>query len=224
MARAVVWKNRFAVLALLGAIALLVAYLAGDSAQATHSPNHEPANKLQVANSNRVVFGPTAQQVLRERIRTSDKADLEINVNSECGIRLSQIDGPFDFDQAVAQVTLQVLVDNQPVPNTASAEGEKPGDDGRIDFCAREFFDFQVQPGVQFEQEDDFARWSNSYTWFAQNVGAGLHDVRVLAQITSFGFGTPPPPFVQGVLDRRSMVINPETNVTRGTDQQEATN
>jgi hypothetical protein len=223
MARAVLWKNLFAALALLGAIALVVAYLAGDSAQATHSKNHEPANKLQVANSNRQVVGPTAQQVLRERIRTSDKADLEINVNSECGIQLLQTDGPFDSDFAFVQVTLQVLVDDQPVPNTAGPEGQPPGDDGRIDFCARRFADFKTQPGVLRETEDDIAFSSNSYTWFAQNVGAGLHDVRVLAEITTVGF-PPGSTFVQGVLDRRSMVINPETNVTRGTDQQENTN
>lgn len=132
-------------------------------------------------------------------------------------------------DFGLAQVRVWVTVDGAPVP-----VANETFDVGRVVFCRREKSDFNTSftslshsssasfSSVSLSEQHSTAefeatRTANAFNWRAQNVGNGVHTVEVRAQIlhatasssfSSFNsFASNPAPVVQGVVGRRSLVV-----------------
>jgi hypothetical protein len=215
------WRNLAAATGLLVLAALLAAYIA----RATHQPNHEPADKHQVAASDRVILVTTAdgvQTILSERIRASRLSDWLLNFTTECGIRLRQTDGPGpESDSATARVRGQVRIDNEPVSVVAGPGDQPPADDGWVTLCSREFTDTEdaaERAGVR--TEDDFTLSSNAFNWVKLDVGNGLHEVTVHAdfEVATTGVGTQ----AEAQIGKRTLLLEP-THMIVGQDKRENT-
>ncbi len=198
-------------------LVLLTAFPGRALAQATNA-----ANKVHVSASTMDVFGPTGPvTVLSTSMKTSANADLILSVTAECAIAIDDNDTPGAFssgqftDFALAVVRVSVAVDGVAVPVAV-------GDDGKITFCRREYSDSTFRPGGFTEDHFEATRAANSFNWFAKNVGAGTHSIEVKAEVlqaatsspapfTSFGGFTigNPTPVVQGVVGRRTLVVEP---------------
>jgi hypothetical protein len=214
------WRNLGAATGLLVLAALLAAYIA----RATHQPNHEPADKHQVAASVReiLVTADGEQTILSERIRASRLSDWELNFTTECGIRLIQTDGPGpEIDRATARVRGQVRIDDEPVSVVAGPGDQPPADDGWVTLCSREFTDTeQAGERVGVRTENDFTLSSNAFNWVKLDVGNGLHEVTVHADfevVTEQGTIE-----AEAQIGKRTLLLEP-THMIVGQDKRENT-
>lgn len=183
------------------------------------------ANKVHVSGSTvDVIPAVTPVTVLSGQVKTSTNSDLLLSVTAECaihvddvdqltGLRTSRYGGQAD-DFAQVVLKMWVEVDGVAVPVDA-------GDDGRVNFCRRDSLESsfnQQQVAHTFEN----TRNANGFNWKAVNVGNGTHTVEVKAEVTGGSSGSPAPftdlfnltlgnpaPTVQGVVGRRSLVVEP---------------
>jgi hypothetical protein len=213
------WRRLAAATGLLLLAALLAAYIA----RATHQPGHEPADKHQVAASERVILsGPDGEQtILSERIRASQLSDWALNFTTECGIRLTQVDGPgAETDTATARVRGQVRIDGVPVSVVAGPGDQPPADNGWVTLCSREFTDTEAAAerlGVR--TEDDFTLSSNAFNWVKLDIGSGLHEVTVHADFEVATTGTIE---AEAQIGKRTLLLEP-THMIVGQDKREST-
>lgn len=143
---------------------------------------HQPANKASIAGSTLQEISPNQEvELLKEKIRTSDKADLILQVTMECSIITDVVTTGNDDDRAEGSVVVWVSIDNSPWTTAVPVAG----DDGKVTFCNR--MHQQV-----FTGDDDLETYlrtkeANGFNWMALNVGSGIHTVRVKASLV----GTP---------------------------------
>jgi hypothetical protein len=178
------WRNLAAAAGLLALAAIFLGYVARDSAQATHQPNHEPADKVQIAAANDVRVNPgTSQLLLSERIRTANPTDLLLTFTSECGVGFQETDNLTESDFVFAQVNVRVEIDGQPV--TVVGPPNDPPGNGTVQFCTRQFVDSTSGDDDDLNIDNPTgARSSHAFEWAKLNVGSGLHEVTVEADIT----------------------------------------
>jgi hypothetical protein len=195
------------VLALIALGALLV------GGQLAVAGDNLPANKMTVTASKTSISAPNSTATLMTaRMRTSNPADLLLQVTAECTI-LSQITNLGSSTQAyVAKIDVWVEVDGKPVPvvppaSTNGGSGSAGGsDDGRVVFCNREFTRTTV-----YDSEDESIKdientsQANAFNWVAMNVGNGIHDIAVKAHFTDTnGADT----FAHGVVSKRTLTVD----------------
>jgi hypothetical protein len=189
------WRNFAAAAGLLVLVALLLAYVAGNWAQASHTPNHQPADKVQVAAANDLRVSPGNNQLLlSERIRTANPTDLLLTLTAECGVGFLEDDqGSADFDDLRAQVNMRVEIDDQPV-TVVGPPNDPPGNgNGTVEFCTRSWVDFTATGDDTDGNGDNIdilrnpGRSSHAFEWAKLNVDSGLHEVTVEADITETG-------------------------------------
>jgi hypothetical protein len=213
------WRNLAAAAGLLALAAIFLAYVARDTAQATHQPKHEPADKVQVAAANDLLFTAGANQLLlSERIRTAEPTDLLLTVTAECGVGFRENDvGTGDFDSSVAQVNVRVEIDGQPV--TVVGPPNDPPGNGTVQFCTRTFTDFTVGDDSDDNIDNQGARSSHAFEWAKLNVGSGLHEVTVEADIIESGDADT---IASASVGSRTLTIEP-VKMPRGQDKLLAT-
>lgn len=142
----------------------------------------EPADKASIAGSTVKEISPGKDvELLKEKIRTSNTADLILQVTMECSIMTDVVTTGDDDDRAEGSVVVWVSIDNSPWTTAVPVAG----DDGKVTFCNR--MHQQI-----FTGDDDLETYlrtkeANGFNWMAMNVGSGIHTVRVMASLE----GTP---------------------------------
>jgi hypothetical protein len=163
------------------------------------------------------VVGPeSAVTVLSERIRTSKKGDLLLNVDAECSITSEVKTVGSDVQEATAQVRMWVTIDGIPVTvqdSDGTYRTPEPGQDGKIVFCNRTY-----RRTTSFSDSEDEnnaittfmrTRQANGYTWAALNVGKSpqVHLVEVKADLSQSSSSEDQTALA--VLGARTLVIEP---------------
>jgi hypothetical protein len=144
---------------------------------ADHRPNHEPANKVAVAASTEVVFGPgTEITLLEEQIRTASRTDLILSVSLRCLILVTNVQSPpADLANVLAVATVWVEVDGVPVPVSTH-------DDGRVPFCDQS----RLITTADLNEVNATTRTlggAHAFNWMRLEVGQGVHTITVKTEL-----------------------------------------
>lgn len=158
-----------------------------------------PANKMMASGSKRVVVGENQTEVIMQGVmRTSKPKDVIMQVALECSI-LTKLttNNANPTASASGKVRVWVTVDGKVVPiedvSTAPQDPAQSGNgtvaDDSVTFCDREYSrsvtDQETLPdGI--DQESDYIRTKSShgFNWIRLNMGSGVHDIKVFAQLT----------------------------------------
>lgn len=180
-------------------------------------PNY-PADKATFTSSQTRILDPgTAgtsqpQPVLTAKMRTSNPADLVLQLTSECSILSNITNMGNDTQNYSTTVRMWVTVDGIPVsvvpaPTASGASSGGNGkDDGKIVFCNREFTRTTVFSDNQESIQDiEATEQANAFNWVAPNVGSGIHDIVVFAEFDNTNSSDATS---HGVIDSRSLTIN----------------
>jgi hypothetical protein len=160
------------------------------------SATHQPADKVKVAASVLEVMQAQAAagsgssgpvELLHDTFRSSTPADLLIGVTAECGLWTQTVVSDSESEQADAAVTMWVELDGQVLPVTFDSNGDgvyDDPDDGRVAFCNREQ-ELETTNLGDPEVIDLFLRTreANGFNWAALDVGNGIHELKVFAQL-----------------------------------------
>jgi hypothetical protein len=179
--------------ALLGVLSLgLLLNFVINPALATHTP----ANKATAAGSKIVKAAPgTNVTLLTATLRTSSTKDLLLNVSLECSI-LTQLITNNENNEASARgaVRVWIEIDGNIVPiNDVSAPGDStPGvgeDSDKVTFCDREYkrtVTDAEDPEDGIDEIRDYIKTkaAHSFQWVSLNLGNGIHNVVVKADLT----------------------------------------
>jgi hypothetical protein len=202
-----------AVLGLAAAVALAPLTSAG--------ADHMPANKVAAAGSGiehlstPVTGGAGSETVdlMSGRLRATNVTDLLIEVNAECALWTDVATVGSDDQQAFAQVKVWVEMVNQEtgetrvVPVASDDEGE---DAGKVVFCDRTYQRVTRFHGDDEDHEIDTflrTRSANSFTWVDLNVGRGIWEIVVKAEINkqATSLGT-----ANAAIGKRTLIVQPE--------------
>ncbi len=148
---------------------------------ADHRPNHEPANKVAVAASTAVVFGPgTEVTLLEEQIRTASRTDLIFSVSLRCLILIRNVQSPpADIANVIGVATVWVEVDGVPVPVSSD-------DDGRVPFCDQS----RLIETADLDEANATSRTlggAHAFNWMRLDAGQGVHTITVKAELLELG-------------------------------------
>lgn len=198
------WRNLAAAAGLVALAAIFLAYAAGNWAQASHAPNHEPADKYAAAGANDIRISPSQNVVLlSERIRTSKPTDLIIQFAAECELRLRATDSPpVENELLRAALRARVEIDGVPVPVAT-------GDNGRVRICAEEWdrLEFSSNETGRVENDEEAA---GAFNWVRLDVGPGLHEVKVIGDLEETRpFFDDASDDLAAVVQKRTMIIEP---------------
>lgn len=171
------------------AVALLVvAALALPNALGPAKADHKPADKMVAAGStleimtSDVTNGSVSEEatLLTGTLRSSNPTDLVLQLTLECALWTDVTTVGNDDQGAEAQVEVWVEVDGEPVDVSSDDT-----DGGRAVFCNRAY---EVKT-LQFDDEDATierylrTRSANAFNWVTLNVGSGIHEITVKAQL-----------------------------------------
>jgi len=186
--------------------ALLVSNLLGSAVA-----EHTPADKVSVASSEMeemtalVVDGSESQTVdlFSVQMRTSSPADLVIQATSECALVTDLFNVGNSDESAVAQVKMWVEIDGDRVPIAAADQSR-----GEVVFCNRAFRSVITDLDDEDAKFDKYLRTraANAFNWIALDVGSGVHEIVVKAQLeaTSTSGGQ-----AQATVGNRTLTIEP---------------
>lgn len=170
------------------------------------SANHQPADKIFAAASKVLRSGPTLRiELLKATVKNSKPTDLVLNVSMECGLITDTIllgstqPGAQDSTRATATIQAHIEVDGKIVPVISSSTPPQnpppPGDDtDKVTFCNR-VFERTVQdtedPQDGYDGSRDYiaTKSANSFTWIRLNMGAGLHTITLVGEVTAEATG-----------------------------------
>lgn len=152
--------------------------------------DHKPADKAAVSGSTIEIMSASVSDgeasdthtILDSELRASSPTDLIFHVNLECALWTTVKTVGNDETQAEAKVEVWVEVDGEPVPVSSDSVSDEPG---RVVFCNREH---QVVT-ENFENENATierflrTRTANSFNWITLDVGEGIHNITVKAQL-----------------------------------------
>jgi hypothetical protein len=208
--------NRIAVSMLAGVAAVGLTLLTPVAIVPEASADHMPADKIAVSASVVEVMqtqagpgggssGPVT--LLSATFRNSTPTDLIIQVTAECAL-WTDIVSP--DSEAAATVTVWVELDGVRVPVTRDTNEDgvfNDPDDGRVVFCNRAFrisAPLSVGDVIRLFLK---TRSANAFNWGALNVGNGIHQLVVKAQLDAsvIGLGT----FAQAAVGKRTLVVQP---------------
>lgn len=212
-------SNRWTMVLTAAAIGALAATLVGPA-----TANHQPANKIAVAGSGlesmqvALVEGSTSEEIslMSSTLRSSNPTDLIFEVTAECAlftdviIRTPAEAGGTDSSEAVATVKVWVEIDGQPVAVATDDTGEEAG---KVVFCNRAQYS-RVTIGPDDDDEDDHefeqyirSKTANAFNWIALNVGSGIHQIEVKAQLEASVTGAGA---AEAFVGKRTLVVQPE--------------
>lgn len=172
--------------------------------------DHQPANKAAVAASKMEVMTAQAEEgtaseeatLFATQIRTSDKADLVLEVTAECALVTDIVNLGNSDSEAVAQVKVWAEIDGQPV---SLGEGEEA--DNAV-FCNRAFRKVITDLDDEDAQFETFLRTraAHAFNWIALNVPSGVHDIAIKSQleVTVTGVGN-----AEALVGKRTLVVEP---------------
>lgn len=205
---------------ILGAVGLALTIIAAVAVPtfATHEEPEEglPADRVTVAGSSLEVMtssvsdGSTSEtvEILHTQMRTSNPADLVLQVTLECALWTEVTTVGNDEQRAEATVTVWIEVDGQPVQVSDT-------DDGKAVFCNR---DYEVTT-FQFDDEDATieryleTRAANGFNWVAEDLGEGVHDIVVKAQLEGQATSNAE---AKAAIGQRTLVVQPTFLVNNG--------
>lgn len=140
----------------------------------------EPADKASTSGSTTLVTDPgVATPILTTHMRSSTPADAVLAVTLECSIATDLKTVGNDDQSAAGVVDVWVEVDENPVPVAT-------GDDGHVTFCNES----HRRKTTNFDDEDatietfDESKQANAFNWTALNLGSGVHEIKVMAELT----------------------------------------
>jgi hypothetical protein len=161
---------------------LAAAAIGGSFAIATH----EPADKVSAAGSETEVFSPNkAVTLLTEKVKTAKPTDLILGVSAECSIVTDVTTVGSETQEAEGKVRVWIEVDNSPYTTHVPVSNEDT-DQGRVVFCNRLY---QRTTSLGADDQNDAVRTfmntraANAFNWMALNVGAGVHTIKVKADL-----------------------------------------
>ena len=146
-----------------------------------------PADKAGVVASDVDTAGPgETMTLLATHMRTSNTADLILGVTAECSL-VTDVStmGSTDDESASGTSRIWVTIDGKTVPVATDKNGGS-ADDGKVTFCNR-----------FYQRQQDFldptstiktylrTRQAHAFNWVALNVGMGVHEIKVLGQLTT---------------------------------------
>lgn len=171
-------RDHFKKLAGLAALAMIVAVLAGPTAQAQ---NPQPANKFAASGSNEEVFGPGVdQEILSEQIKMPTNHELALSLSAECSIitaiKAEDENSGTGTDSAEGRIDVYITIDGRRVGVTTLT-----GDNGEITLCNRvhsiRLTDTESNTdGIDTLDEYQKSKMANGFNWFAINVGSAYDD------------------------------------------------
>jgi hypothetical protein len=140
----------------------------------------EPADKASVSGSTVLVTDPgTPTPILTTHMRSSTPSDVTFAVTLECSIATELKTVGNDDQSAAGVVDVWVEVDEVAVPVAT-------GDDGHVTFCNES----HRRKTSEFEDEDatietfDLSKQANAFNWTKLNMGNGVHEIKVMAELT----------------------------------------
>lgn len=193
-------------------LAIAVTGLIGGHALADKGDsNAQPADKMAVDGSSLEIMttevsdGATSEEhtILSGEMRTSSVTDLIFQVTAECALWTDVVTVGNDESQAVATVNVWVELDGEPVAVSGAEDSNAD-----VVFCHR---DYEV---VTHEWENENAtteryletRQANAFNWITLDVGNGIHDIKVKAQLEAHVEGTGT---AQAAIGDRTLVVDP---------------
>jgi hypothetical protein len=177
--------------------------------------NHQPANKVSVAASNIQTMETVALtgaqsnivELFNETLKTSAPEDLILQLTAECALVTNIVNVGNSDSQAIASVRVWMEIDGSPVIVASDGPGS-PAEQAQVVFCNRAFrmviTDLDDQD-AQFRQYLQ-TRNANAFNWMALNVGSGIHNVVVKAQLEAAVTGAGE---ARAMIGKRSLVIEP---------------
>ena len=172
--------------------------------------DHQPANKAAVAASNLEVMkaqaeegsGSEAVTLFATQIRTSDKADLVMEVTAECALVTDIVNLGNSDSESVAQVKIWAEVDGQPVSIGRGVDADT------VVFCNRAFRKVITDLDDEDAQFETFLRTraAHAFNWIALNVPSGIHDIEIKSrlEVTVTGVGN-----AEALIGKRTLVVDP---------------
>lgn len=188
--------------ALLAAVAVLAGVLLLDSSA---DAGHEPADKVAAAGSTLEIGAPGERIVLlSETIRSSAPSDLILSATLECSIITDVVTVGDDAQSAEGKIRAWIEIDGQPVPVSSDDTGG-----GKVTFCNR-IYSRTTQLGED-DQEDTHRTYmatktANAFNWMTFNVGAGLHTVELVAELST---NSTEGSLAEAYVGNRTLVIEP---------------
>jgi len=165
--------------------------------------NHLPADKPFAAASKTIRFSPGERvPLMTSTVRNSKTTDIVLQVSMECSIITDNVilgsDQPGAGESALTEGTVRIWVevDGQIVPvisqSPQSQTPPPPGDEtDKVTFCNR-VFNRTVQdaedPQDGYDRSRDYieTKTSNSFNWVRLNMGSGVHNITVYADLSHF--------------------------------------
>lgn len=195
----------------LGAIVMAIAMVSLFAGHAIASDNNaQPADKMAVDGDDLEIMtaevsdGSVSEEhtILSGEMRTSAPTDIIFQITLECGLWTDVTTVGNDDSQAVATVNVWVELDGEPVPVSSGSNSED------VVFCHR---DYQV---ITHNWSDENAtteryletRHANAFNWITLDVGEGVHDIEVKAQLEAQVEGTGT---AQAAIGDRTLVAEP---------------
>ena len=177
--------------------------------------NHQPANKVSVASSNLetmetvVVDGLESNTVdlFSTTLKASAPTDLILQVTAECSLVTNLANVGNSDESATATVRVWAEINGDPI--VVSSDG--PGTDqekAEVVFCNR------AHRAIITDLDDEDARFeqhlstrtANAFNWVTLNVGSGIHEVVVKAQLVAEATTGAQ---ARAMVGKRSLVIEP---------------
>ncbi len=173
--------------------------------------NAQPADKMAVDGASLEIMttqvsegsASEAHTILSGEMRTSSVTDLIFQVTLECGLWTDVTTVGNDESRAVATVNVWVELDGEPVP--VSGDDESTAD---VVFCHRDYHVLQHNWNDENATTERYleTRQANAFNWITLNVGNGVHEIEVKAQLQTHvdGSGT-----AQAAIGDRTLVVDP---------------
>ena len=174
-----------------------------------------PADKMTVVAGKSTVTSPDQTvTLLVGKIKTSNPADLLLQVSAQCTILTSITNSGLQDSQSYqSKVEVWVEVDGRPVPvvpaatTTGANSGTGGTDDGDVIFCNREFARTTTfSSGNESISDVENTAASHAFNWVALNVGSGVHDIVVKGRFTNTSTTKAT---AQAVIAQRTLVVEP---------------
>ena len=194
------------------AVATLVAAAFAVNLVAPAAATHQPADKMAVSGASlEIITAPliegssvTTAELLSGQIKTSSPTDLVLSVNLECALWTDITTVGNDDSESAARVKVWVEIDGVPV----AVSGDDTEETGKVVFCDRAY----RRTTTDFDDEDARidsylrTRSAHSFDWISLNLGSGVHEVSVKAELETAVTGTG---MAQAAIGKRTLVVEP---------------
>lgn len=202
-------KRQYAIVFALG----VTMFMLGFALPRAGAGNEMPADKVAASGSALAVMSaPLANgssskvaTLLSARMRTSAPEDLVFAVTAECAL-LTDVTNVGNSDSSSwGQIKIWVELDGVPI---AVGTDDTGADAGKVVFCNRAYREVVTNLDDQDARFDHYihTRTADAFNWITLNVGSGIHDIVVKAQleIAVNGAGN-----AEALVGKRTLVVDP---------------